>query len=76
MSELNHFLNNLPENLDYQDFDARIKILGFQINLCFIRVRFPIETLPEENNPEVEEESLIEFLQIAKFSDFWECSGL
>ena len=76
MSEFNHFFNNLPENLDYEDFDARIKIFGFQISLCFKGVRFPLETLLEEKKPEVKEESVIEFLQIAKVLDFWECSGL
>ena len=65
------FSNNMLEILDHQDFLARINILGFQINLCFIRVGFPIETLLEGNKPEVKDESVIEFRKI-KIKDTWE----
>ena len=55
------FFNKFLEVLDYQHFDSMTKIIGFQINLCFIGLGFSIETLLEENKPEAKEESLIEF---------------
>ena len=68
------FFNKFWENLDYQHFDARINIIGFQINLCSMRVGFSIENLLEEIKPEVNEENVVEFLQNSKILDCWECS--
>ena len=70
------FFTNFLEVLDYQDFYARTDINGFQINLCSTGVGFSIQTLLEENKPEVEEESVIEFRKKFKKNklDSWECS--
>ena len=60
------FFNNFLEVLDYQVFYARTDISDFQINLCFMGVGFPIETLLVQKEPEVKEESVIEFRKNSK----------
>ena len=60
------FLIKFLEDLDFRNFDARINIIGFQINLCFKGSVFSIEVLLEENKPEVKEGSVVEFREISK----------
>ena len=55
-------INNFLEFLDYQDFDARMKISGFSIESSSTRVRLSYEILIDELKPGVAEK--IEFEQI------------
>ena len=48
MSELNQFYNKFLESFDYKDFDARISIKDFQIDICSAGVRLLIEFLLDE----------------------------
>ena len=51
------FSNNFLETLDYQNFDAKIKISSFPVKPPSTRVNLSIETLLEENTPLVIEDT-------------------
>ena len=72
---MKHFITFPLEKLDHQDLDARINIIGLQINLCSIGGKSSIENLLEENKPEVKKESVVKFRQKSpKKLDCRECS--
>ena len=54
---MKHLNNNFLEKLDHQDFDARIKIIGFSMESTSTGVRFTNGTLIDELKPVVAEKS-------------------